>query len=135
MGKEGQFTEEKDGTIVIGGERLSQDEVSIAYLANEGEGIAADYGIVVRMDMHLTEALQKKGLVRDVIRAIQKLRKDAGFTMGQEVTIGIGDELKAVIAGSEEMVMQETLVKFGPATGTKQSVVIGDDMTVDFYLP
>lgn len=135
MGKNGEFTEEKDGSIVIDGERMSPDEVTIAYLAKEGEGIAADHGIVVRLDLHLTEELQKKGLVRDVIRAIQKLRKDAGYVMGQEVTIGIGDDLKAAIAGFEDTVAQETLVRFGPAAGTKHSVEVNDDLTADFFLP
>ncbi len=134
-GKTGDFTEEPDGTIVIDGERLSPDEVSIAYQAEEGQGVAADHGVVVRVDTAITEDLQKKGLVRDVIRQIQKIRKEAGYKMGDEVTIGIGDDLKALIEGFEDAITQQTSVRFGPPTGTKQSILIGEDVMMDVYLP
>jgi len=133
-GKSGDFTEEPDGTIVIDGERLSPDEVSIAYQAEEGQGVAADHGIVVRVDTHITEDLKKKGLVRDVIRQIQKVRKEAGYKMGDQVTIGIGDDLKALIEGFEDAIAQQTNVRFGPPQGTKQSILIGDDVMMEIYI-
>jgi isoleucyl-tRNA synthetase len=41
-GKSGGFEEKKDGSIVILGERLSQDEVKIAFVGAEGQNIASD---------------------------------------------------------------------------------------------
>lgn len=134
-GKAGEFTEEPDGTIVIDGERLSPDEVSIAYQAEEGQGVAADHGVVVKLDTAITDNLKKKGLVRDVIRSIQKVRKESGYKMGEEVTIGIGDDFKALIAGFEDIVIQQTNVRFGPPQGAKQSILVGEDVTLDVFLP
>jgi len=134
-GKAGDFTEEPDGTIVIDGERLSPEEVSIAYQAEEGQGVAADHGVVVKLDTIITEDLQKKGLVRDVIRQIQKVRKESGYKMGEEVTIGVGDDLKALVAGFEDVIMQQTNVRFGPPQGAKQSILVGEDVTLDVFLP
>jgi len=133
-GKAGAFTEEADGTIVIDGERLSPDEVSIAYQAEEGQGVAADHGIVVRVDTAITEDLKKKGLIRDVIRQLQKVRKEAGYKMGDQVTIGIGDDLRALIEGFEDAITQQTSVRFGPPTGTKQSILVGEDVMMDVFL-
>ena len=51
--------------------------------------------------------LEREGRVRDLIRAIQKLRKDLGYEMTDTVTIGIegADDL---LKDFREMIMQET---------------------------
>ncbi len=54
--------------------------------------------------------------------------------MGEKVTIGLSDELAALIKGSEDAIMQETLVAFGPASGTKQTITVGEDEQYDLFL-
>jgi hypothetical protein len=96
-GKSGGFEEKKDGSIVILGERLSQDEVKIAFVGAEGQNIASDHGIVVSLDTTVTDELKEEGFVRELIRAVQNIRKDAGLSFTDSIALqvkGCDDALK-----------------------------------------
>ncbi len=106
-GKRGEFTQNDDGTLTILGETLSPEEAKVVYRGKEGEDIAADHGIVVSMDLTITEELKKEGIARDLIRAIQQLRKEKEFEMQDTVPVhvqGADDILKEF----GDMIAQET---------------------------
>ncbi|MBI5155949.1 class I tRNA ligase family protein [Candidatus Peregrinibacteria bacterium] len=131
-GKKGEFSVEENGEILILDERLGPDEVAIIYQGREGSGVAADRGIVVSLDTRLTPELTMEGEARDLIRAIQKLRKDEGYELGDRVTVGmdekeIGSDLLKKFG---PLIMQEAGVTFGPYEGQKHAVTIGDDRGV-----
>ncbi|MFH0770240.1 MAG: class I tRNA ligase family protein [Candidatus Peregrinibacteria bacterium] len=88
-GKRGDFTQEENGTILILDERLSPTEASIVYQSEEGEGVAADHGIVVAIDTRMTEELKAEGLIRDLIRAVQRIRKESGFAFTDIVALSV----------------------------------------------
>ncbi len=135
-GKKGEFTVQENGEILILDERLGPDEAAIVYQGREGQGIAADRGIVVSLDTRLTPELTMEGEARDLIRAIQKLRKDEGYELGNRVTVGL-DEKEV---GSEllkkfgPLIMQEAGVTFGPCEGLKHVVNIGEDKKIQLFL-
>ncbi len=49
-------------------------------------------GISVAIDKELTEELKEAGLVRELIRTIQSLRKQAGMEMGEEIEVQFSSE-------------------------------------------
>ncbi len=132
-GKRGEFTQDGDA-IVISGERLSADEAKIVYRSKEGDtdNVAADHGVVVSLDVSVTPELQLEGAARDLIRAIQKERKEAGLQLQDRISLKVegADEL---LATHSAMIERETNAMIGNAKGTELSVEI-DGKKVRFWL-
>jgi len=61
----------------------------------------------VALDIELTDDLRREGIVRDIIRQLQTMRKEAGYAVEQRIRLGISPA--SVIAGAEDHIMAETL--------------------------
>ena len=133
-GKRGEFTVQKDGSVLILEERMSGDEVKIVYQGKEGEGIASDHGVVVSIDTTIDASLQQEGLARDLIRAIQQLRKDEGFSISDALIIGV-EGADDILKNFRALVEQETNVKIGSASGSSHAVTIGEGLSVTIIVP
>lgn len=126
-GKRGEFEQLEDGSVLILDETLSPDEAPLLYRGREGEDIAAEKGVVVSIDMHVSEELKLEGLARDLIRAIQKLRKEQGYEMGEKVEIGIDEKAAEVLAIHKGMIEAETSVTIISSTAQKHDVLVGEE--------
>ena len=133
-GKLGEFEVAPDGAILIQDERLTSDEAQIVYQGSEGKDIAADGGIVVGLDTTVTPELRQEGRARDVTRAIQRLRKDEGFTMGETIVIGL-EGIDDLLLHHKALIERETNVTIASVTGTTHQVDLGDDLSVTIPLP
>ncbi len=120
-GKRGDFSVEDDGTVLVLEERLSPDEVTIAYQAQEGQTVAADKGVVVSLETAVDPALEREGLLRDAIRAVQQLRKDGGLSVSDHVLLQI-DGLGELSADESALLARETNSTLGLNTGTPETV-------------
>lgn len=125
-GKRGDFEMTADGSIRILDEVLNPDEAEILYRASEGSEVTADAGVVVSLDTSVNETLEMEGLARDLIRAIQKLRKEQGYQLGEKVHIGIDEAAEPILTAHKDLIEQETSVVVGPCTGSKHIVDLGD---------
>jgi isoleucyl-tRNA synthetase len=68
--------------------------------------------VTVALDTELTEALRREGAVRDVIRQIQTLRKEAGYAVEQRIRLAVltpGSFLHAALEEAAEHVKAEVL--------------------------
>ncbi len=67
-------------------------------------------GFVV-LDTHLTPELEAEGLARDVVRAVQQARKDAGLDVGDRISLTVTGDPWAIAAvdAHRELVAAETL--------------------------
>ena len=101
-----------------------QKEATVIYRGREGEGVAADRGIVVSIDTTMSPALQVEGDVRDLIRAIQKLRKDTGLSVSDRITLQI-DGADHLLAAHGGLIAQETNATLGKAKGEATTMDIG----------
>jgi broad specificity phosphatase PhoE len=106
-GKRGEFTQAKDGSILIGEERLAPDEARIVYVGKEGQDVAADRGIVVSINTTLSQELSIEGCGRDLIRAIQKERKDAGLAIGDRIKLTL-ENADDIVASCGGQIVKET---------------------------
>ena len=131
-GKRGEFEIKDDGSILILDETLSPDELTIVYQGREGENIAAQAGIVVSLDVRVSKELQQEGLARDVIRAIQKLRKDGGLSITDRITLKMtgADELLAQFG---DVIAQETGAVFGESTGEPYVIELDDHAPITLF--
>jgi len=66
---------------------LGRDDVFIETEATEGFAAESGNGITVGLSLELTEELKMEGLVRDVVRFVQSMRKNAGFAVEDRIEI------------------------------------------------
>jgi isoleucyl-tRNA synthetase len=106
--KEGRFTQNADGTVTVGQYTLLPDEVEISFVGKPGLSVESVDGVVVALSTEITAELELEGDARDLVRAIQDLRKDADLEFSDRITLGIrgADD---VIAVHREYIMNETL--------------------------
>ena len=112
---------EADGVVTVGGIALVEGEYTIDLVANLADG--ADDSVVTEhigilpgggfliLDGKVTEELAAEGLARDVVRAVQQARKDAGLDVSDRIrlTLEATDDVLAAVAAHSELVKSETL--------------------------
>lgn len=70
-------------------------------------------GMVIAMDTFITEELELEGYARDLVRAIQDLRKEAGYEVSDRVWIAInGEKIDGILASFGDYIASETLSVF-----------------------
>jgi isoleucyl-tRNA synthetase len=87
--RENRFEILADGSVRIGGVTLAADEVEILATPRPGTVVAHDEGLVVVIDTELTPELRAEGDARELQRAIQDARKEAGVELDDEVRIKV----------------------------------------------
>ncbi len=110
--REGKYLE-KEGGIEIAGNFLEAGTYTIEYVSHEGFDVASEKGIVIALDTEVTEELQKEGYVRDLVRQIQEMRKEAGFDVADRIFVSIAgdDDLLEIFKTSSELISTEVLAK------------------------
>ncbi len=101
---------------------LIRDEVNVKDVV-EDQKIKGD----VELDTVLTPELKEEGRVREFIRTIQELRKNAGLTISDlaELTVDTGEQGKAFIEKNKILISKVTLLKnitFGSVEGEEVKI-------------
>jgi isoleucyl-tRNA synthetase len=78
-----------DGTVALADVVLAADEVEILATPRPGTVVAHDDGLVVVIDTELTPELRAEGDARELQRAIQDLRKEAGLELDDRVDLHV----------------------------------------------
>ena len=163
--KSGDWSVSQDGTVTAGGLALVEGEYSLeAVVAEAGsiEGVVADRAVADRaaseshvssrvtamlphngfvvLDTTVTPELAAEGLARDVIRAVQQARRDAGLDVSDRISLTVSgdDDVWAATVAHQELIMLETLsVQFGSAgsahplpEGQGVDAVVGDNQPI-----
>ncbi len=118
---------ETDGVVTAGGVALEPGEYELRLQASAGAG-AMPGGVVV-LDTTVTPELEAEGTARDVIRAVQQARKDAGLQVSDRIalTLGVPDALRGAVEKFQSTIAAETLattvaiVVREPGAGTDSS--------------
>jgi isoleucyl-tRNA synthetase len=90
---------------------LAPDEVLIDSAPLEGYAVAQGDGIQVALDTTLTDDLRREGLARDLVRVVQEVRKAAGLTLSDRITLYLSrdEALGPVLAMWGDYLRGETL--------------------------
>ena len=83
----GAFEVRADGSVAIAGLVLAPDEVEIMASPRPGTAVAHDEGLVVVIDIELTDELRAEGDARELQRAIQDLRRDAALELDDRIEL------------------------------------------------
>ena len=66
---------------------LTREDVFIETVATSGFTAASDSGITVGLSIELSEDLILEGIVRDIVRTVQSMRKDAGYAVEDRIIV------------------------------------------------
>jgi isoleucyl-tRNA synthetase len=85
----GDWTRHDDDTVTVAGHTLAPGEFDLALESPEGVTAAAlrSDDAVITLDTAVTPELEREGLARDVIRAIQQARKDADLVVTDRIHV------------------------------------------------
>jgi isoleucyl-tRNA synthetase len=123
--REGQYEIRPDGSVALGGQTLAPDEVEILASPRPGTVVAHDVGLVVVLDTELTPDLRAEGDARELQRAIQDLRKEAGLAVDDRIDLwvdGLAVEVKAHLGSVAAEVLADSVVAGTPPDGDATSV-------------
>jgi len=114
--------------------KLIKDEVNIKdVVCGKGKG-----ELEVKLDIKISEELKQEGIKRELVRSINNLRKDAGLTIKDRITIcweSKAKEIEKVINSFKNDILKETLADditggMSDDTDTKKEVKINGDEVV-----
>ena len=90
---------------------LSKDDVLITLKAEKGSESFLAKDLIVCLDTTISEQLRLEGVLRDLIRQIQLMRKEADFNIDDRIIISgsFKNELKDVISENKDYFMNEVL--------------------------
>ncbi|MFN2251915.1 MAG: DUF5915 domain-containing protein, partial [Anaerolineae bacterium] len=115
---------------------LLPEEVEVMASAREGLATAEEEGYVVGISTELSDELRAEGLARDLVRAVQQLRKDSGLDITDRIDLTLEGSapLAPLLDAWGEYIAGETLantvVMGAPAPGmhTAQTDLGGDSV-------
>jgi isoleucyl-tRNA synthetase len=138
--KSGDWRVAEDGAVTAGGLALVEGEYSLETVVggasdDTATGMLPGSGFVV-LDTVVTAELAEEGLARDLVRAIQQARRDAGLDVTDRIALTIGGSAAVLAAATahEDLITKETLATSysvdGGAAGTTVTVGDGEQATV-----
>ncbi len=114
--KKGDYAIQPDGRVTIPAKgptayTLEADEVIVGYKGKEGFDVESDTGMIVALDTAVTPELQDEGNVRDIVRALQELRKKADYGISDRIYVYVkaSKELQKAVTTYAEFIAKETL--------------------------
>lgn len=90
------LAEQGEVTLTVAGEAVTLDrqDVQIDFKAIAGYAVAQDETVSVVLDLTISEALKREGYARELIRAVQEMRKQADFNVSDRIELYVeGDEV------------------------------------------
>jgi len=101
----------------------------------EGYQVEAEAGHAVALELDLDEELRREGLAREVVRAVQEARKQAGLDVSDRIALKLGgdDELIAVAREHETYIAGETLatsVGYGADGAGEKATIEGRELRI-----
>jgi isoleucyl-tRNA synthetase len=113
-----------DGSVTLAGVTLAPDEVEILATPRPGTAVAHDEGLVVVIDTELTDDLRAEGDARELQRAIQDLRKDAGLALDDRIELwvdGLADDVALHLGSVAEEVLADEVHRGAAPAGTAEA--------------
>ena len=131
--RDGQVTIHDDGSVTIADEVLQADEVEIQATPRPGTAVAEDDGLVLVLDTELTPELRAEGDVRELGRAIQDLRREAGLELDDRIELWVHglQELAQPYLGGVLADTLATLMPGAPPMDVQRGAVEVDEGRVD----
>ncbi len=119
-GKSGDWSLQPDGTVISGGLLLQEGEYTVETvvqgLAAAGAGARRAVGVLptggfLLLNTTVTEELAQEGIARDLVRAVQQARREAGLEVADRISLTVlGDQVVwAAALAFKDLIVTETL--------------------------
>jgi isoleucyl-tRNA synthetase len=97
--------------VKIAGFTLEPNEIELAYKGREGAHVESQDGIVVSLDTEITPELRREGMMREIVRYLQEMRKEAGYEVTDHITILVktDGELQEAVTDHADTIKAETV--------------------------
>jgi isoleucyl-tRNA synthetase len=114
---------------------LTSDDINLVMEPLEGYQVEAEAGHAVALELELDEELRREGLAREVVRAVQEARKQAGLDVSDRIALELGgdDELLAAAREHEAYIAGETLatsVGYGADGAGEKATIEGRELLI-----
>ncbi|MBK9181231.1 MAG: isoleucine--tRNA ligase [Acidimicrobiales bacterium] len=102
---------ETDGWVEVTGERLTAADVEVRADRHQDFALAQDGPWAVALDLDLDDALRVEGTARELVRAVNDLRKSLGLHLSDRIRLGLcgGDRVSAAVAEHGPWIAAEVL--------------------------
>jgi isoleucyl-tRNA synthetase len=110
-GSELQRQLEAQGWIEVAGERLGADDVEVRADRHDHFALTEENGWAVALDLELSDELRREGSARELVRALNDLRKELGFAIADriDVTIDPDPALRPAVEAHQTWIAAEVL--------------------------
>jgi isoleucyl-tRNA synthetase len=114
---------------------LSREDVNLVMEPLEGYQVEAEAGHAVALELDLDDELRREGLAREIVRAVQEARKQAGLDVSDRIQLALGgdDELLAAAREHEAYIAGETLatsVGYGADGAGEKATIEGRELRI-----
>ncbi|UOX92992.1 isoleucine--tRNA ligase [Amycolatopsis sp. FBCC-B4732] len=100
-------------TVDVAGEELELGaaDVLVTEVPRTGWVVESQRGVTIALDTGLTPDLVAEGIARDVVRAVQQARRDAGLEVADRITLAIGApaQVRQAVLAHQDLIARETL--------------------------
>lgn len=107
------------------------DIVGVDYQSKDGLYVESGSGLVVSLDLTITQELKDEGIAREIVRNIQDARKQSGYEIMDRIIISIEGFYPKSCA---DYICSETLGEFGTVINPDISVTMQDDNGNDIII-
>jgi isoleucyl-tRNA synthetase len=80
---------------------LGTEDVTMALKPLDGYEVEAESGHAVALQLEIDEELRREGLAREIVRAVQLARKEAGLEITDRIALGLGGDEELVEVARE----------------------------------
>jgi len=89
--RKGEYSVEADGRVVVAGIELQQGEFTLDWASEDPDSTRALPGLngLVALDLALTPELESEGQARDVVRAVNMARREAGLDVSDRISVKV----------------------------------------------
>jgi isoleucyl-tRNA synthetase len=114
---------------------LSGNDLSLVMEPLEGYQVEAESGHAVALELDLDDELRREGLAREVVRAVQEARKQAGLEVSDRIALALGgdEELLSAAREHEAYIAGETLatsVDYGADGAGEKATIEGRELRI-----
>jgi isoleucyl-tRNA synthetase len=102
---------ETQGYVEVAGVRLEADDVEVRAQRHEAFALSEDDGWAVALDLELDDDLRAEGVARELVRALNDLRKDLGFQIADrvQVTVDVPPAVRTAVDAHADWIAGEVL--------------------------
>ncbi len=119
------YIEYDDGSL-----ELTLDGIVVQRTEKENVKVINEGSLTVGLDTEITEELKNEGMVRDLVRSIQNMRKDRGLEVTDRIYLYIDgpQSIRQAVESFEEHLLQETLAEeyIWKSDGNAEEIECGD---------